>query len=109
MLKIAPSLRDPEHRVRAAAIKALLKLRVREAADSLLRMLHESSRAHRMSALWVVEKYGLAKIVNHVAELAKNDPDAAVRKRAQRMLRREKRNRGKYDAPIPPPKEEHQV
>lgn len=109
VVKIAPSLRDPEHRVRAAAIKALLKLRVREAADSLLQMLHESSRAHRMSALWVVEKYGLAEIVNHVAELAKNDPDAAVRKRAQRLLRREKRSRGKYNAPIPPPKEEHQV
>ena len=109
VVKIAPSLRDPEHRVRAAAIKALLKLRVREAADSLLRMLHESSRAHRMSALWVVEKYGLAEIVNHVADLARNDPDRAVRKRAQRLLRRNKRSRGKYDAPIPPPKEEHQV
>ena len=109
VVRIAPSLRDPEHRVRAAAIKALLKLRVREAADSLLRMLREPSRAHRMSALWVVEKYGLAELVNQVAGLASDDPDSAVRKRAQRLLRREKRSRGKYDAPIPPPKEEHQV
>lgn len=109
MVKIMPSLQDSEHRVRAAAIKALLKLRVREAADSLLRMLHEPSKAQRMSALWVVEKYGLAEIVSHVAELARDDPDPAVKKRAQRLLRREKRSRRNYDAPIPPPKEEHQV
>ena len=62
-----------------------------------------------MNAMWVVEKDGWAEIVSHVAELDREETDPAVKKRAQRLLRREKRSRRNYDAPIPPPKEEHQV
>jgi hypothetical protein len=107
--KVRPSLADNDHRVRAAAIKTLLKLRVREAAEELLRMLDHPSRAHRASALWVIEKHGLAGIADRVASMAENDPDETVRRRARRMWRAEKRARRNRDAPIPPPKEGHQV
>ncbi len=107
--KVRPSLADNDHRVRAAAIKTLLKLRVREAAEELLRMLDHPSRAHRASALWVIEKNGLAGIADRVASMAENDPDEAVRRRARRMWRAEKRARRNRDVPIPPPKEGHEV
>ena len=107
--KVRPSLADSDHRVRAAAIKTLLKLRVREAAEELLRMLDHPSRAHRASALWVIEKHGLAGIADRVASMAENDPDETVRRRARRMWRAEKRARRNRDVPIPPPKEGHQV
>lgn len=107
--KITPSLADGDHRIRAAAIKSLLKLQVREAAEALLQMLKDPSRAHRISALWVVDKYGLATIVNQISSMADEDPDEVVRKRAQRLLRAEKRKRKNRDAPIPAPKEGRQV
>ena len=107
--KISPSLVDGDHRIRAAAIKSLLKLQVREAAEALLQMLRDPSRAHRISALWVVDKYGLTTIVNQIASMADEDPDEVVRKRAKRLIRAEKRKRGKRDAPIPAPKEGRQV
>ncbi|MCH8853128.1 MAG: HEAT repeat domain-containing protein [Planctomycetes bacterium] len=107
--QVRPSLADSDHRVRAAAIKTLLKLQVREAAEELLRMLDHPSRAHRASALWVIEKHGLAGIANRVASMAENDPDEMVRRRARRMWRAEKRARRNRDVPIPPPKEGHEV
>lgn len=107
--KVRPSLVDSDHRVRAAAIKTLLKLQVREAAEELLRMLDHPSRAHRASALWVIEKHGLAGIAGRVASMAENDPDETVRRRARRMWRAEKRARRNRDVPIPPPKEGHEV
>lgn len=107
--KIAPSLADGDHRIRAAAIKSLLKLQVREAAEALLQMLRDPSRAHRISALWVVDKYGLTTIVNQISSMADQDPDEVVRKRAKRLLRAEKRKRKRRDAPIPAPKEGRQV
>jgi HEAT repeat protein len=107
--KIRSSLADSDHRVRAAAIKTLLNLRVREAAEELLRMLDHPSRAHRASALWVIEKNGLAGIADRVASMAQNDPDETIRQRARRMSRAEKRARRNRDAPIPMPKEGRQV
>jgi len=107
--KVRPCLADSDHRVRAAAIKTLLNLRVREAAEELLRMLDHPSRAHRASALWVIEKHGLAGIADRVASMAENDPDETIRRRARRMWRAEKRARRNRDVPIPPPKEGHQV
>ncbi len=107
--KIGPSLTDSDHRVRAVAIRSLLELRVRDAAESLLQMLRDPSRAHRISALWVVEKHGLAGIMNQVSSMAEHDADEVVRKRARRLLRAEKRKQRRREVPIPPPREGHQV
>ncbi len=73
------------NRVRANAIMALLQMRVRDGAESLLKMLDSPSSGHRTSALWVVEHLNLALMMERLMKLAENDPDARVQRRAQRI------------------------
>ena len=80
------SLESPNSRVRANAIKSLLRLEMDEAGDALLDMLEASSRSHRLSALWVVEKLGLRAVIHRIEALARQDPDDGVRRRAGRVL-----------------------
>lgn len=84
---IESKLTAPSSRVRANAIKALLKCEVRRAADSLLEMLDSDARGERLSALWVVERLGLASLVEHIQGLAHDDADVEVRRRAAGIAR----------------------
>lgn len=73
------------NRVRANAIMALLQMRVRDGAESLLKMLNSPSSGHRTSALWVVEHLNLALMMERLMTLAESDPDIRVKRRAQRI------------------------
>ena len=79
--------RGKSNRSRATAIKALLELPTGDALPQLQQMLRDADQAHRISALWVVERLGLLPLVQAVAELARHDPDAKVRRRAIRVVR----------------------
>jgi len=79
--------RESGNRSRATAIKALMELPMNEALPELERMLVDDDHAHRVSALWVVEKLGLLPVVNRVAEIAQADPEPRVRRRAVRVVR----------------------
>jgi len=75
------------NRSRANAIKAMMDLPVGGALGALGRMLRDEDAAHRISALWVVEQLGLEQVAARVAEIARADDDAQVRKRAVRVFR----------------------
>lgn len=97
-------LHDVDHRIRAAAIQTLLRMRVREAAEALLALLADESQPHRISALWVIEKLDLYAISQRIKDIAEQDPDETVRRRARRVLRSAQRNRLRQRrAPIPEP------
>jgi HEAT repeat protein len=85
-LALLPKLASPDNRVRANAVKALLKLGVREAAETLLRMMQDSNRAQRISALWLIEHMGLFTLASRVLAMANADGDQHVRDRAQRLV-----------------------
>ena len=85
--QLAPKLESSHQRVRANAVAALLKMQTGQAAEALLDMLSDSSGDHRISALWVVERLGLASMLHRLEEMAETDPDARVRRRARRVLR----------------------
>jgi len=74
-------------RVRANAVKALLKTDIREGADRLLDMLLSGTDTDRISALWVVERTQLAGVVQILEQMAADDPDERVRRRAHRILK----------------------
>ena len=80
------SLNSPDSRVRANAIKSLLRMEAGEAGEALLDMLEASSRSHRLSALWVVERLELRAVVHRIEALARQDPDEGVRRCAARVL-----------------------
>ena len=84
--ELLPMLGSADNRVRANAVKALLKLGVREAAETLLRMLIDKDRAQRISALWLVDKMGLFTLVERISKMAACDADVQVRDRAQRLV-----------------------
>jgi len=84
---IKAKLSSPHSRVRANAVRALLRVELREAGEVLLDMLEDSSQAHRLSALWVIERMRLRSVLNRIVELSHGDPDERVRQRAQRVFR----------------------
>jgi len=79
-------LQDENNRTRANAVKALLKLRVREAAESLCAMLRSPDVEQRRSGLWVVGQLRLTPLIHRIAELAQSDPDPQIRRRAREVL-----------------------
>ncbi len=84
---VAEKLESSNSRVRANAIKALLGVELHAAAEALLDMLEDQSCAHRISALWVVERMRLRTVLHRIRELGRTDPDEHVRRRAGRILR----------------------
>ncbi len=84
--QIEPKLQSQNSRVRACAVKSLLPLEVRKAGDVLLDMLEDSSCAHRLSALWVIERLELRAAVHRVNELCLADSVDRVRQNARRVL-----------------------
>ncbi len=83
-----PKLTSGNARIRANAVKSLLRLELREAGEALVDMLGDPTRGHRISALWVVERLGLRAVLGRVREICQNDPDGQVRQRAHRVLHR---------------------
>jgi HEAT repeat protein len=77
-----------DNRVRANAVRRLLQLKLPEAARALLEMLGDGNRAHRTSALWVVERMKLTTALDRIEAIARDDPDERVRARARRLLHR---------------------
>lgn len=70
------------NRTRATAIRALMKLPVADAMPELTRMLHDERPEHRASALWVVQQTGVAAVARQVVEMARQDADREIRRRA---------------------------
>jgi hypothetical protein len=79
-------LDSPHARVRANAVKSLLRVELEKAGEVLLDMLEDSSRAHRLSALWVVGRLQLRAVLRRVNDLSRNDSDERVRRRAGRIV-----------------------
>lgn len=73
-------------RVRANAIKSLLRTELRQAGESLLDMLQDPSQAHRLSALWVIERLRLHTVLVQIDQMSRLDTDRQVQLRARRIL-----------------------
>ncbi len=76
------------NRSRATAIKSLMVMSKDKATDALADMLEDRDTRHRVSALWVVEQTGEVNVVKRVAEVAKQDPEPHVRRRAVNVIRK---------------------
>jgi HEAT repeat protein len=74
-------------RVRANAIKSLLRMEMRVAAEALMKMLEDTDAAHRVGALWVLEHIGSGALWDRVEAMSRLDTDERVRLRARRILR----------------------
>lgn len=85
---LRPKLDAENNRVRANAIHSLLRYQVREAAEGLLRMLTDSSRASRLSALWVADQLALGSLLPRLQTMARTDPDPQIRSRAAELVSR---------------------
>ena len=81
-----PKLDSANARLRANAVKSLLRLEAGRAVEALLGMLTDPQPAHRLSALWVVERLHLRAVVGRLLDLRGSDPDGRVRRRAARVL-----------------------
>lgn len=95
---LLPKLASQDNRVRANAVKALLKLGVREAAETLVQMLQHADRRQRISGLWLVEKMGLLALAGRVVRMADADQDPQVRARAADI--RQKLAEGAIEDPV---------
>lgn len=85
---ITPFLDHGDNRVRANAIRALLMHRVPNAAESLHRMLNDPRRAHRVSALWLVDRLGIPQLAARAEEMSRSDADSSVRRLASQVARK---------------------
>ncbi len=81
-----PKLESTDSRVRANAVRSLLGAEFPRAGDALLDMLEDSSAAHRLGALWVIEQLHLKSARHRVEEVSRADPDPRVRERAVTVL-----------------------
>jgi hypothetical protein len=75
-------------RLRGNAVKSLLTMSDARGGETLLDMLSDASPAHRLSALWVVDRLCLRSVGPQVQGLATRDADERVRLRAQAVLGR---------------------
>ena len=99
----APKLESRDGRVRANAVRSLLRAERHEAGETLLAMLGDTSRGHRLSALWVVDRLRLRAVRDRVHAISRGDLDEQVRKRAGRVLANLADNRpGRMCRPVAP-------
>lgn len=85
--QLAHMAEHESNRPRANAIGTLLEMKAGEALPALTRMLADERPAYRISALWLVERMGVLEAARTVAELSTGDPDAEVRRRAEKVAR----------------------
>lgn len=76
----------PQRRVKAAAIKALLRMRLRNAAIALINLMQSNDPSDRLAGIWVANELGLGSVASSLGEMAKRDPDPAVRRRARAAM-----------------------
>jgi len=74
-------------RERANAIKALHRMKVRQATQALHAMLQDPRPEHRISAMWALRQIGWWQLLNEVGRLAKEDQNLRVRRYALAVLR----------------------
>lgn len=74
------------NRERANAIRAISVYDFATARQCLVKMLHDPSPHHRVSALWVVSQLNLLEIARLVGSLSRCDPNQHVRKRAAELM-----------------------
>jgi HEAT repeat protein len=99
----APKLESRHGRVRANAVRSLLRAERHEAGETLLAMLEDTSRGQRLSALWVVDCLRLRVVRDRVHAISRGDLDEQVRKRAGRVLASLADNRpGRMCRPVAP-------
>lgn len=86
------------NRERANAIKAMSSLRLCDPERPLFEMLRDRRDAHRLSALWAVERTGQWRLLEEVARIARSDSNVRVRRCAgasvQRIAQRMRRGGG---------------
>jgi HEAT repeat protein len=75
------------NRERANAIKALHKMKVRQATIALHSMLLDNRPEHRISAMWALRQIGWWHLLNDVGRLAKEDQNLRVRRYALGVLK----------------------
>ncbi len=83
---LQPKLNSQNNRIRANAIKAILKPQYILAINALLSMLEHPNANFRKSALWVMTQTIPIAIIDKVRKLAENDPDADVQKLARKAI-----------------------
>ena len=75
------------NRERANAIKALHKMKVKNATIALSAMLQDQRAEHRISALWALKSIGWWQLLSEVGRLAKGDDNLRVRRYALTVLK----------------------
>ncbi|MBX3372741.1 MAG: HEAT repeat domain-containing protein [Phycisphaeraceae bacterium] len=98
---LRPYLDERHNRVRAAAIRALLRLGSPEARPALDEMLEDSHPLHRVSAIWAARAGRALPVLSRLDAMAAGDPLTAVRDRAAmaaRYLRASARSRPRAGA-----------
>jgi HEAT repeat protein len=75
------------NRERANAIKAMHRMKVKNANAALTAMMHDQRPEHRISALWAMKAIGFWQMLNEVGRLAKDDQNLRVRRYALGVLK----------------------
>jgi HEAT repeat protein len=75
------------NRERANAIKALHRMKVRQATQALQAMLQDPRPEHRISAIWALRQIGWWQLLSEVGRLAREDQNLRVRRYALAVLR----------------------
>jgi HEAT repeat protein len=75
------------NRERANAVKALHRMKVRQATIALHAMLLDPRPEHRISAMWALRQIGWWHLLNDVGRLAKEDQNLRVRRYALGVLK----------------------
>jgi HEAT repeat protein len=86
---LAARARSPQanNRERANAVKALHKMKVKNATIALSAMLQDQRAEHRISALWALKSIGWWQLLGEVGRLAKGDDNLRVRRYALGVLK----------------------
>lgn len=87
-VRLAGFFDDPTPRVRANALRAAWRCADPSCKGHLSRLLEDPRPAHRLSGLWVAEVCADVDEASKVAQLAGQDPDPDVRRRAARCAAR---------------------
>jgi HEAT repeat protein len=79
--------RGTNNRERANAIKAMHKMKVKTATQSLATMMADERPEHRISAMWALRQIGFWALLAEVGRLAKEDTNLRVRRYALALLK----------------------
>ncbi len=88
---ISPKTNSREPGVRAAAIRAMLRMRQPQAATDLIAMLKDPRVDHRCAALWIIDQLRIDTVIPRVLEIERHDRDPRIARIAQHVGKRLKR------------------